>query len=61
VLTRELIGVETLMWGNDYPHLDSTWPCSRDVRAEILRGVPEDEVAAMTRRNVARLYRLEVA
>lgn len=60
VLTRELIGAHTLLWGNDYPHLDSTWPCSRDVRAEIMRGVPDAEVRAMTVDNVQRLYGLEL-
>ena len=60
VLTRELVGVHTLLWGNDYPHLDSTWPCSRDVRAEIMRDVPEEEVRAMTVDNVRQLYQLEL-
>jgi hypothetical protein len=26
VLTRELIGVERLMWGSDYPHTEGTFP-----------------------------------
>lgn len=59
ILTREMIGVETLLWGNDYPHLDSTWPCSSDVRVEILRGVPEEDVLAMTIHNAAKLYGID--
>ena len=23
---RDLIGVDKMMWGSDYPHFDSTWP-----------------------------------
>ena len=37
---RDLIGVETLMWGSDYPHTESTFPRSREILAEILEGVP---------------------
>ena len=29
VLTRHFIGVDNLIWGNDYPHHDSIWPHSR--------------------------------
>jgi uncharacterized protein len=59
ILTREMIGVETLLWGNDYPHLDSTWPCSSDVRLEILGDIPEADVLAMTIHNAAKLYGID--
>lgn len=58
ILTRAMIGIDNLMWGADYPHSDSTWPCSREVLAELMAGVPEPEVQKITRDNVARLYRL---
>jgi predicted TIM-barrel fold metal-dependent hydrolase len=47
------------MWGSDYPHLDSTFPCSRQVLDEIMRDVSAADRYAMTRGNVARLYGLE--
>lgn len=53
---RDVVGVENLMWGNDYPHGESTFPRSREIVAEALSGVPEHEVAAMTCGNVAALY-----
>ena len=59
VLTRELLGIETLMWGSDYPHLDSTWPCSLAVLDEIFDGVPDADRAKITRENVKALYRLD--
>ena len=58
VLTRELFGTETLMWGNDYPHRDSTWPASRAVLDAVLAGVPDHERAQLTHGTAARLYRL---
>jgi uncharacterized protein len=56
VLTRELLGINSLLWANDYPHLDSTWPCSNQILDEILAGVPADERRMMTHDNAAALY-----
>jgi predicted TIM-barrel fold metal-dependent hydrolase len=61
VLTRAGIGVESLLWANDYPHHDSIWPHSREVLEEIFQDVPEAEQRAMTDGNAARLYGLETA
>ncbi|MSQ10668.1 MAG: amidohydrolase [Dehalococcoidia bacterium] len=60
VQTRELIGVPTLMWGNDYPHHDSIWPNSSKILDEIFTGVSEADRYAMTIGNVAELYGLPV-
>ena len=59
ILTRHILGVDNLMWGADYPHSDSTWPCSREVLSEVMEDVPHDEVRKITRDNVARLYGLD--
>ena len=58
ILTRELIGVDNLMWGSDYPHVDSTWPCSLNVLGEVFRDVSEEDRNKITRTNVERLYGL---
>jgi len=58
--TRDLIGVETLMWASDYPHGDSTWPNSQAVIAENFAGIPEDEKRLMLRGNMARVYGLDL-
>lgn len=60
VLTRDRIGVHTLMWGNDYPHHDSIWPHSQKVLDQIFEGVPQADRHAMTVGNVAQLYGLPV-
>ena len=36
---RGTTGVETLMWGNDYPHPEGTWPESQTVNADQFDGV----------------------
>jgi predicted TIM-barrel fold metal-dependent hydrolase len=56
VLTRHLIGVENLIWGNDYPHHDSIWPHSMEVLKRIFQGVPAAERELMTSTNVIKLY-----
>jgi predicted TIM-barrel fold metal-dependent hydrolase len=58
VLTRELVGVDRLLWGNDYPHRDSTWPVSRELLDELFEGVSAENRAAMTHGNAAALYGL---
>lgn len=56
--TRDLIGEDRLMWGSDYPHTDSTWPCSTDVLGEMFADYPDGARQAITRDNVTRLYNL---
>ena len=56
--TRELIGEETLLWGSDYPHTDSTWPCSTQVLDEMFENHSAATRDKITRTNVANLYSL---
>jgi predicted TIM-barrel fold metal-dependent hydrolase len=56
VQLRHLIGVGNLLWGNDLPHSESTWPRSREFLANMLAGVPEDEVRQLTHDNAARIF-----
>jgi hypothetical protein len=66
---RDVIGVDNMMWGSDYPHSESTFPQLRKILAEILAGVPDDEQAkpALDRDpgiagdNTARAYKFDVA
>ena len=47
-----------LLWANDFPHSDSTWPSSRDVLARQAAHLREDERDRVLHDNVAELYRL---
>jgi len=53
---RATTGIETLMWGNDYPHPEGTWPNSQKVCAEQFDGVPDDELAAIVGGNAAEVF-----
>jgi predicted TIM-barrel fold metal-dependent hydrolase len=61
IRTRDLIGVDRMLWGNDYPHHDSIWPRSQEILARILDGVPEAEKEAMVWTNTIDLYNIDPA
>jgi hypothetical protein len=42
---RNVIGVDNLLWGSDYPHVESTFPRSRQIIEEILKDCTEEEKA----------------
>jgi uncharacterized protein len=56
VLTRELIGVDNLMWGSDYPHTEGVWPFSRQKVANNFANIPEIDTRKMVHDNVARVF-----
>ncbi len=56
VAMRDRLGLDTVMWGSDFPHLEGCWPYSRDHLRLSFAGVPEAEVRAMVGENAARLY-----
>jgi len=58
---RDIIGVDNMMWGSDYPHIESTFPQSRQILAQILAGVPEEEYARIVGENTAHLYHFDLA
>ena len=53
---RDIIGVDNIMWGSDYPHTESTWPKSRQFIEEILAECTEEEKAKIVGGNAARIY-----
>lgn len=56
VRNRDIPGVDRLMWGNDYPHDEGTFPHSQEVIARIFKDVPEDEKRKLVGGNAAEVY-----
>ena len=56
---RHIIGVDTLMWGSDYPHYESTFPRSREIIEETLEGCSDEEKAKIAGGNAARVYNFD--
>jgi predicted TIM-barrel fold metal-dependent hydrolase len=48
-----------LMWANDFPHSDSTWPWSQDVLAEQTGQLTDEQRRAILSGNVAELYSID--
>ncbi len=57
---RYEIGVDKIMWGQDYPHGEGTYPYTREALRNTFAGVAPDEVAAMVGGNAAGVYGFDV-
>jgi predicted TIM-barrel fold metal-dependent hydrolase len=55
---RDIIGVDSLMWGGDYPHPESTFPKSQEILENMLVDCTEEEKAKITGGNATRIYNL---
>jgi len=53
---RYQIGVDKLMWGSDYPHMEGTWPHTEQSLKDSLGHVPEEEVAKIIGLTAAQVY-----
>ena len=61
VRTRDLIGLECLLWGNDYPHHDAIWPHSMKILHDLFADVPVEEQEQMVWSNTLELYDIDAA
>jgi predicted TIM-barrel fold metal-dependent hydrolase len=55
----DMINPERLMWANDFPHSDSTWPWSQDVLQKHTGHLSAAQRAMLLHDNVAALYGLD--
>jgi predicted TIM-barrel fold metal-dependent hydrolase len=53
-----LVGEDTILWGNDYPHPDGIWPDSRKVLEEDLGRLDAKAQRKITCENAGKLYGL---
>ncbi len=54
-------GADNIMWGNDYPHDEGTYPSSRKYREEILRVAGPADAHKIFVGNAARIYGFDEA
>jgi hypothetical protein len=55
---KNMCNIKRLLWANDFPHSDSTWPWSQDVLKEHRQGLTDDEFNLIVHDNVTELYGL---
>ncbi len=58
IRTMGEIAPDNVMWANDYPHRDGTWPESQAAIEAQFRGVDENLKRKMLWENVSKLYGL---
>jgi hypothetical protein len=58
---RYEIGVQNIMWGNDFPHPEGTWPYTRDFLKDRFWDIPIDETAQILGLNQAEFYGFDLA
>jgi predicted TIM-barrel fold metal-dependent hydrolase len=59
--TANLMNWRRLMWANDFPHSDSTWPWSQALLEEHAADLTEEQRRAILSENVAALYRVDLS
>ena len=55
----EEIGVERVTYESDYPHSDSTWPNTRQIAEEQMKGLDDHSVELIVRGNAIRMLALD--
>ena len=56
---RDEIGIETMLFGRDFPHPEGTWPNTKDWLRNAFAGVPDDELRLMLGENAIRFLDLD--
>ncbi len=59
--TADLMNWHRLMWANDFPHSDSTWPWSQDLLREHQADLRPEQRDRILSGNVAELFKIDVA
>jgi len=60
IKNRDLTGIDCLLWGNDYPHPEGSYPYSQEWIDKQFAGVPEDEITKMTFTTARELFDFKV-
>ena len=59
--TADQMNWRRLMWANDFPHSDSTWPWTQEMLAEQTADAATEQRRAILCDNVAELYKIDLA
>jgi predicted TIM-barrel fold metal-dependent hydrolase len=58
--TRHWLGVDCLLWGNDYPHIEGCWPDSSEMIGQFGAQMSTEERNKVIGLNAARLFNIDV-
>jgi predicted TIM-barrel fold metal-dependent hydrolase len=57
---KDVVGVDNLMFANDYPHTAATWPNSQQIVERDTANIPPDERRKLIRDNTLRIFSIPV-
>ena len=55
----DLLGVDRIIWGGDFPHYPTRWPESRQLLARQMEGIPGEERRQMLAQNLIDFLHLD--
>lgn len=58
IRNRDAVGVENMLWSDDYPHLGGDWPHTQRGLVQSFFGVPKEDRELIWAGNATRLYNL---
>jgi predicted TIM-barrel fold metal-dependent hydrolase len=57
----EKVGVDNTTFETDYPHTDSTWPHTKKVAEDLMKGIDDETVYKLMRGNAIKMLSLDMA
>jgi predicted TIM-barrel fold metal-dependent hydrolase len=54
------VGVDNLLWGNDYPHIEGSWPNSEKAIASWSKNLTQEQIAKIVGLNSAKLFNIPI-
>jgi len=59
LMNRAVTGIESLLWGTDYPHHEGTWPHTQETLDRLFAELPPADRDAIVGGTTARIFRIE--
>ncbi len=56
-----VLGIDTMMWGSDYPHEEGTHPFTRETLRQVMAGLSPEQVQQILAGNAAEFYGFDMA
>jgi predicted TIM-barrel fold metal-dependent hydrolase len=57
---RHIVGVDNMLWGNDFPHAESPWPQPEAFLGRLFAHTSEEDRRKITSENAAKLFRFDL-
>jgi hypothetical protein len=57
----EILGIDKMMWGSDYPHEEGTLPFTREHLRQVMAGLTPDQIQQILAGNAADWYGFDMA